>query len=185
MSDKVTFGISEVAVASVTVTEGVTTYGTPVKIPGAMQLTLTPKNTEIKLEADNDPNYFATTSNDGYDAELTMAKIPDTLKTGYMGYEADADGSIGEDVTALPKPFALLYQVEGDAEGTRHIFYNCVPSRGTKTEKSGKTPEGETIPMLIKKPEDSKFIKFFSQKSVDATKYDAWYTAVQIFNEGV
>ena len=84
MSNKVQFGINNVYVSKITVAGGVTSYADPVAIAGAVSLTATPENEEIKFEADNDPNYFAKFANKGYGIEMAMAIIPDQFKIDYI-----------------------------------------------------------------------------------------------------
>lgn len=185
MVNKVQFGISQVHTAAVTETLGVTTYETPTKIPGAVSMTATPNNTEVKFEADNDPNYFATFANDGYGIELAMALVPDDFKVSFLGYKKDEAGLIAEDTAAVTKPLALLFQIDGDTESVRCVYYKCVPGRPTLSPKTGKTPEAQTVPITVGKPVDSNYSFAYARKSENPAAYEAWFTTVQKYTEGV
>lgn len=184
MSNKVQFGLSEIYVATVTEAEGVTTYGTPTAIKGGVSITATPNNEEIKFEADNDPNYFSAYANAGYSIEMAMALIPDDFKKNYLGYKEDENGLVVEDVTAIGKPFALMFQIEGDTEAVRCVYYKCTAGRPTLAPKTGKTPEAQTIPVTVGKPVDSNYSFGYARKSENETAYNAWFTAVQKFTAG-
>ena len=41
-----------------------------------------------------------------------------------------------EDAEALPKPFAMAYEVQGDAKKRRNIFYYCMPARVSGDDKT-------------------------------------------------
>ncbi len=177
--NKVQFGLSQVHFASVTETEGATTYGTPAAYYGGVSLTATPNGEEMKFEADNDPNFFVNYTNSGYTTELVLSVVPDDFKVNYLGYVRDAGGTVYEDTNALSKPFALLFELQGDREPVRCIFYKCTASRPNLGAKTGREVEGQTLSMTVSKPGDSPYSFAYCRQSEDATKYAAWFTTVQ------
>ena len=183
MSNKVQFGINNVYVSKITVAGGVTSYADPVAIAGAVSLTATPENEEIKFEADNDPNYFAKFANKGYGIEMAMAIIPDQFKIDYLGYKRDANGVVLEDVTASGADFALLFEVQGDTEAVRFAYYKCTAGRPTLAPKTGSTPEAQTIPITVGKPVDSNNSTASLSASANPTVFANWFTAVQSFSD--
>ncbi|MEA4988933.1 MAG: major tail protein [Anaerovorax sp.] len=185
MENKVQFGLSNVYYAEVLEQDGVTTYGKPFKGEGAVSMTATPTNTEVKFEADNNPNYFVNYANDGYTLELSMATISDEFKTKFLGYKKDKNGLIAEDTSSIAKPFALMFEVGGDAEAVRCIYYRCTAGRPTLAPKTGTTPEAQVVPVTVGKPADSQYSFSYCRKTENPTAYDEWYNTVQKFVEGV
>ena len=182
MSNKVQFGINNVHVAKITVTDGVVSYGVPVAIPGAVSITATPDTEEVKFEADNDKNYFTKYANDGYGIEMAMGLIPEAFKLDYLGYIKDANGVVLEDTTAAGADFALLFEVQGDSEAVRCAYYKCTAGRPTLAPKTGNTPEAQTVPITVGKPVDSNY-SFSSVKASDSpTVFVNWFTSVQSFS---
>ena len=95
MSDSkgVRYGISNAHYALYTEGSGSTagTYATPVAMPGATQLTLTPQGETWTFYADNIA-YETGSSNTGYEVSLTIAVFGDQAKIDLLGYETDSNG---------------------------------------------------------------------------------------------
>jgi len=183
MSNKVQFGLSNVHFAQLKETDGVSKYETPFAAQGAVSMTATPTNTEVKFQADNNPNYYAAYANDGYTLELAMALIEDEFKTRFLGYKKDTKGLIVEDVTVAGVPFALLFEINGDQEPIRCAYYRCTAGRPTLAPKSGTTPEAQTVPITVSKPYGSNYSFAYCRKTENPEAYDNWYKSVQIFTE--
>ena len=99
----------------------------------------------------------------------------------------DATGIQYEDADADPKPFAIMGEFKGDAEGIRWIYYNCVASRikqaGENKDKQ-KEPDSEELevtssplPVTIG-GEEKNIVRGGLTKSMNAATYDAWFTKV-------
>lgn len=137
----VTVGSTGVTVGTSTnVTAGATGWGTPRAVPGAVDFSPKAQGKESTFYADNGI-YFTSTSNNGYTADLEIALIPDDLLAEIMGWLTDSNGAIIEIANAIPKHFALMGQVCGDAKNRRFVYYDCLAAR---PEKSHKT-KGESI----------------------------------------
>lgn len=136
MSDSkgVRFGISNAHYALYTEgTGGATgTYATPVAMPGATQLTLTPQGNTWTFYADNIA-YETGSSNTGYEVSLTIAVIGDQAKIDLLGYVADSNGVVYESADAESKSCALLWQFDGSKVKKRGILYNVKFTRPTET----------------------------------------------------
>ena len=53
-----------------------------------------------------------------------------------------------ENANVQPKSFALLFQEEGDANGTKFVLYNCTctrPSRELNTTTESVEPQTQTV----------------------------------------
>lgn len=135
---KVQFGLSKAYYA--VIDNG--TYGTPVPLPGAVSLTISREGSEPqKFYADNIAYYVAPSANGGYTGTLTLAKVPDTFRVAVLGEIVDDNGIQLEVADANPKAFALMYEVEGDADEKRYVFFNCTAQRvaGNANTKSDST----------------------------------------------
>lgn len=139
MANKVKYGLSNAYYAVLDETLG--TYGTPVALPGAVNMSLEPQGDTNKFRADN-IDYFVSISNNGYEGDLELALIPDSFRTDVLGELVDATTGLQyERADAKPKPFALLFQFEGDDHATRHVLYYC---KATRPQLASQTTE-ETI----------------------------------------
>ena len=125
MENKVTFGLSKVHIAFIEEGE----YLTPVEVPGAVSFTPSTAGDSSSFSADNNPKYFTRNTNAGYTAELTQARWPLEILAEMLGYEIDEQGGMLEVANAKAKPFALLFQVEGDVGAIRVVNYHCTASR--------------------------------------------------------
>lgn len=144
MADKVQFNLKNVHYAPMTTTGETPEWGTPVKIPGAVSLTLDQQGELTKFYADGIV-YWQSSSNNGYEGELEVALYPDSMLVDIWGYtKTDTDSVLIENATVEPKPFALLYEIDGDVNGRRYCMYNCSGTRpgiGSKTNEASKTPQ--------------------------------------------
>jgi len=86
--NKVKFGLKNVHYAAITETEGVVTYAEPVKIPGAVSISLSAEGEESSFYAD-DIKYFNQFANNGYAGDLEMALIPDAFRVAVLGAHPD------------------------------------------------------------------------------------------------
>ena len=122
MSNKIKYGLKNVHYAPVTetITEGVTsvTFSTPVAIPGAVNLTLSPVGDTTPFYAD-DVEYYTAIANNGYDGSIEMALIPDSFKVTVLKEIVDAKKVQFEESDKQPAPFALLFEFAGDVKATR------------------------------------------------------------------
>ena len=72
--NRVTFGLKNVHYATFTVTGGTIIYDTPIRIPGAVNLSLEPRGDMSEFYAD-DMLYYSASNNQGYDGTLEIAEI--------------------------------------------------------------------------------------------------------------
>lgn len=179
--NKVKYGLKNVHYAVITDTAGVITFGTPVRIPGAVNLVLNPKGDKTEFYAD-DMAYFVTTANQGYEGSLELALIPDAFRKDVLGDKEDANKALFEDAAAIPKNIALMYEFEGDAKATRHVNYNVSvarPSIQSKTKTSSIEPVTDTINITASPASDTGYVKAKIQSG--DTGYDTFYSSVYQF----
>jgi phi13 family phage major tail protein len=181
--NKVTFGLKNVHYATYTVTNGVVTYDTPIPMPGGVELTTEPRGDLVEFYAD-DMLYYSASNNQGYDGTLSIANIPEQFAIDCLGEELDEeDGVLNELADAKGKPFALLFEFDGDVKATRHVLYNCTANRPTvssSTKTNTAEPNANELtfvasPIVI---DGKRMVKTKTGATTPDTVYDAWYTAV-------
>lgn len=124
---KVKFGLKNVHIAPLNLTNN--TYGTIFALPGAVNLSLDAEGEESNFAADNNAKYFSRYSNNGYSGTLEVALFNEDFLTQILGQIKDTNGALIENIEATNTPFALMFEVEGDVENRRTVFYNVTASR--------------------------------------------------------
>ena len=146
--NKIKFGLSNVHIAKMNIGEdGAITYGTPFKVPGAVNLSLDAEGESEPFYADN-MKFWESFANNGYSGELEIAKLPEEFETEILGQTKDSNGAIIENINDTISPFAFMYQIEGDQTGTRFCYYNTTvsrPSTEAATTEDTKTPNTDTL----------------------------------------
>lgn len=183
MSNKIKFGLKNVHYAVVTEAGGEVEYGTPKRIPGAVNLTLDAAGESVQFYAD-DMVYYEENTNDGYTGSLEIALIPDDFRKDVLGEMEDANGALIENKDAKAKHFALLFEFDGDAKKTRHVLYYVLASRPSvsgSTRTNTKEPQTETLNITARPAPDTGDVKAKVPQS-DTPAYNDFYTAVYLKN---
>lgn len=181
--NRVTFGLSKAHIAFMDLIASVPTWGTPQAIPGIVRFTPTAVGDSSTFYADNLP-YFQITANNGYTAEWEVANMPDALLAEMLGWEIDSNGMLVEVANAIPKPFALLGQVEGDKRNRRFVYYQCVATRPAKertTKNESITPNTDVLNLTISPIEidDKTIVKGDLELSdTNAAAFNSFFTSV-------
>lgn len=181
-ANKVKFNIKNVHFAVLTeAADGIITWGTPVKIPGAVSIGLDANGEITPFYADG-ITYYQSASNAGYEGDLEMALIPDEFRVAVLKEELDTKKVLFENANVETGAFALLFEFDGDVKATRHCLYNCVSTRPTiesKTIEDKKEPGTEKLTITASPlPDEKGTVKGKSTPETDAAVYDAWYSAV-------
>lgn len=184
MANKVKYGLKNVyyAVATINPADQTATYGTPVRWPGAVNLSLDAEGESTKFRADN-VDYWVGQSNNGYSGDFESALIPDSFRVDVLGDIVDSNGALVENAGASTHEFALLFQFEGDANATRHVLYNCTASRPSVSgETTGEEiePQTETLSLTAVAVHNSALDADITKARVneDDTPYATWFDAV-------
>ncbi|MBR3236968.1 MAG: phage tail protein [Oscillospiraceae bacterium] len=185
MPNKIKYGLKSVYYAVGTPGANNTmTYGTPVAIPGAVNLSLDPQGDSTPFYADNIV-YYQGTANTGYEGDLEIALIPDSFKTDVLGFITDGKDVLVEDAEAATVHFALLFQFEGDSKATKHVLYNCTAARPTvagATKEASIEPQTETLSITATTvyfaTVDTEVVKAEANEDSDSTTYSGWTTTV-------
>lgn len=189
--NKIVYGLRNVHYSKMSVDEtGKITYAKPSALKGAVEISLESKAELVEFEADNTV-YYSAPGVSAYEGTLTLAKVPDTFLVDILGEELDTvDGTQTEIDGAHTSNFALMFQFEGDVNGTRHLFYNCSASRPSVASKTGK--EIGTTELAFKasaKPlesvNDKALVKTKTTASTTSTVYNGWFDNVYLKSTGV
>ncbi len=181
--NKVKYGLKNVYYAPITLTNNVPSYATPVHIPGAVNLSLSPVGEKVKFAADDMEDYFAENINNGYDGSLEMALIPDSFRTDVLGDTVDTNGAIIENANATVKKFALMFEFDGDAKKTRHVLYNVLATRPnieSSTKTSTKEPKTDSLEIEVRPALGTSDVK--AKVLQGETGYNAFFSAVYLKN---
>lgn len=183
--NKIKYGLKNVyyAVAAIA-DDGSATYETPVRIPGAVNLSMEPQGDRDPFYAD-DIEYFVSISNTGYEGDLEIAMVPESFETDVLKAIEDSKGVLFEEVNPEIVHFALLFQFAGDKKNIRHCFYNCTAMRPTvEGETKGENIEPKTDSLSLSASSvyfaglDKDIVKARTKSDTDAETYNAWFDAV-------
>lgn len=183
--NKIKYGLKNVYYAVATLAaDGTATFATPVRIPGAVNLSLEPQGDREPFYAD-DVEYFVSISNTGYEGDLEIALVPESFETDVLKAVVDTNKVLFEEVSPEIVHFALLFQFAGDKKNIRHCFYNCTAMRPTvegETKGENIEPKTETLSLRAGSIYDATLQKdIVKGKTKDDTTeaiYNAWFTQV-------
>lgn len=188
MTNKVTFGLKNVyyALYNESVSDGKTlvTYGTPVPITGAVNLSLSPAAGDLQnIAADDNPTYVSIASPaDGYTGNVIFYHLPKSFLTDVLGYGEDTSNNFIYKVAgAQKKNFALLYEIGGDQVPTRYVLYKCTPGEfelSTQTNADSVTANEINIPVTISAEAQQGLIRAYVEKQAVAGMFENFFTTV-------
>ncbi len=181
--NKVKFGLNKVHYAKITAwsDDGVPTFATPVRIPGAVSLSIDANGENESFYADNTV-YYVINNNAGYTGDLEIALITTDFTTEILGEIQDTNGVLVERNDAETAQFALLFEFSGDKNKIRHVLYCCSASR-PKTESSTteESTEVKTDTLSLKASAlPNGIVKSKTCENTDETTYNNWYKSVYI-----
>lgn len=185
--NKIKYGLKNVYYAIATIDEdGSATYATPVRIPGAVSLSLEPQGDREPFYAD-DIEYFVSISNTGYEGSLEIAMMPESFEKDVLKAIEDSKGVLFEEVDPEIVHFALLFQFAADKKAIRHCMYNCTAMRpNVESETKGENIEPRTDELDLRAGTiynatlGKDIIKAKTKSDTDATVYNSWFTQVQV-----
>lgn len=178
--NKVEFGLRNAYYAPITESEdGNISYGTPVRIPGAVSLTIEPSGDLIRFKAD-DVDYYTNPNNQGYEGNLNLARVTDKFREDILGETLTKGGVLVENADAQTKRFALLFEFQGDKKAIRHVLYYCSANRPTEASqtKDGGDPNTTDLSIVASPRPDNSIVKAKTTPGVTDAIYNAWYTEV-------
>lgn len=182
MSDKnkVQFNLKNVHYAVLKIAEdGSISWGIPVAVPGAVTLTLDPQGSVEPFYADG-VVYYQSVANNGYSGDLEVARIHDQMLQDIWKFEVDSNNVIIEDANQEPNAFALLYQIDGDANDDYYCLYNCTGTRpgiGGTTNTETKTPQTKSS-TISAVPLSNGRVMARTTSATEKTVRDGWFKSV-------
>jgi phi13 family phage major tail protein len=181
--NKVKFGLNKVHWAKITAwsDEGVPTFATPVRLPGAVSLSVDANGEQENFYAD-DGVYYVLNNNAGYDGELEIALITTDFATTILGEQLDSKGVLVERNDAEFAQFALMFEFTGDKNKIRHVLYCCSASRpANEGETNEESKKVKTEKLKLKASAlPSGLVKSKTCENTDETTYNNWYNSVYI-----
>ena len=185
MANKIMYGLKNVHYAKLIETVDTTTgevsysYGTVKAWPGAVSLSLAPQGDILKEYAD-DIEWYTLATNNGYEGDFEYEVMPEDFRENILGEMLDNKGVFVEKNDTSTTYFALLFEVNGDANKRRNLFYKCSATRENNensTKGESIEPTHGTITITAVARTDGK-VKASTSENVDTSTYNAWYSAV-------
>ncbi len=180
--DKVKFNIKNVHVAPMSKDGATPEWGEIIKIPGAVTFALDPQGELTPFYADG-VVYYQSQSNNGYTGDLEVASFPATfLKAIYQIQEGETSKVLTENSNKEIKPFAMMFEEDGDEFGTKFVLYNCMatrPKRTFNTNTNTKTPQTQTISVTAS-PLENGSVMAMTQEDTPKAVIENWYKSVYV-----
>lgn len=181
--NKVKFGLNKVHYAKITswTDDGVPTFATPVRIPGAVSLSIDASGGADNFFADNGV-YYVINNNSGYEGDLEIALVTTDFATEILGEKLDNNGVLVESNDAELAQFALLFEFCGDKNHIRHVLYCCSanrPATESATTEDETEVKTETLSLKATALPDG-LVKSKTCENTDETTYNNWYKSVYI-----
>lgn len=183
--NKVKYNIKNVHAALQTESEEtgstVYTYEAPQHIPGAVSISLDAEGEISTFWADGIA-YYVTSANNGYSGDLEMALIPSWFREKILNETKDSKGVLVENSNNNTKPFALLFEFDGDVKAIRRCLYNCTctrPSIESETKEDTVEPGTETL-SITNSPRSDGLVKAQTGPDTDPGTYENWYKTVYV-----
>lgn len=179
--NKVKFGLTNVYYARITgwSVDGTPVYEIPVRLPGAVNLSIDANGEADNFYADNSV-YYVINNNAGYSGDLEIALVPTEFATNILGEVLDGNGVLAERNDSELTEFALAFEFSGDKNKIRHWMYRCSASR-PKTESSTteESTEVKTETLSIKAAAlPNGFVKSKTCESTEESVYLNWFKNV-------
>lgn len=181
-NNKVKFNLKNAHYALLTLgADDTPSYGTPVRLPGAVSLSLSANGEPENFYADGIA-YYVINNNMGYDGDLELALIPESFREDVLNELKDTNGVLIETSDAELAHFALLFEFDGDQKHIRHVMYNCTASRpGIEGKTNEESREVQTEKLTIKAtPLPDGTVKAKTGDTTDSATYEGWYESVYL-----
>ena len=182
MANKVKFNLCDVYYALLEKnTETTAEYATPVRLPGAVSLSLDPEGEQEPFFADG-VEYYILSNNMGYTGDLELALIPESFRTDVLKETNDNNQVLIERDDVEFARFALLFRFDGDKKQIRHVIYNCTvyrPKIESKTNEESKEVQTETL-NITARPLRMGLVKAKTGNGTAPNTYDNWFKSVYV-----
>ena len=181
--NKIKFGLKNVHRAPFEIGENnVVKYGTPVRLKGAVSLTLDADVTSTKVPADDLPAFVTLIEDNGFTGALEVTYLQDDDRVEMFGARIDDNGVLVESNSDIAKPQSLLSEISGDESKIRHVLYNVLfskPAAGSQTGESAN--QNDSCNLVARPAEDTGEIKAKVENTTEtAETYKNWFTKVYV-----
>lgn len=183
---KVKFNIKNLQISPIESIDdsGVPTYGTPVKCPGAVSLSLDPSGESTVIYADGNA-YATVASGAGYTGTLETYGFPTSILKDVFGYEEDKNKNMIE-VQSTNKEFGFQFECDNeDGYTTRFTIYRASatkPNISLNTTEDSPTVNTTSVDLTVSAvaTEDGakKIVKGWAEH--DATNFGTYFTAITL-----
>lgn len=178
MANKVVFGLENVHVCTYTAAaDGTVTLGTPLHVPGAVNMSLEPESEENSFYADN-VKFYTSYSDNGFTGELEMAMFPDEFKTQFLNYTELTGGGLAQVKGVQNKDVCIMFEAKGDAEKRRCILYNVALggiNREYATTTESNEPQTASLSFTVNGDNKTGVVK--AEYPQTASAYETLFTA--------
>lgn len=126
---------------------GNVTMGSPYHQVGARGFSPSESTDTVTWPAD-DIDYYTQISEGAIEGDLTVAKFDDAFKVQFLGYKYLTDGGLAQVKNAVKPNVYIAFEVSGDKQGRRVIFYNGTLGSITReysTKEQGSEPVEESL----------------------------------------
>ena len=183
--NKVRFNLKNVHYAKLTVTSSSSgdsfSWATPVHVPGAVSLSLSAQGALEPFYADGIVYYRSVNQDGSYNGDLEMARFPDQMHQDLWHYTLGTTSKVlTEMVSGEAVPFALLFQLDGDAGNDYYCLYNCTATKPTinaQTTNEGKNIQTQSSTISADALSDGSVLARTTGDTPTATK-SGWFTTV-------
>ena len=182
--NKIRFGLKNVHYAKLTKTLDedtgayTYTYGDVKAFPGAVNLSLSPEGDASDEYAD-DEIWSRLNANNGYSGDYEYEVLPEDFATAILGLTKTTGGVFIEKSDVDPSPFALMFEIAGDATKRRYLFYEVNttrPSDEGSTKTDSISPIHGTMTFAARPRSTDKKVKAYVDEG--ATDYSTWFSKV-------
>ena len=185
-TNKVKFNVKQSHYATFsTETSPANPYNTPVPINGTVSISLEQQGELTPFYADGIV-YYTSSTNGGYEGDLTIALIPDDFRVAVLGEKADTNQVLVENANAVNNPFAYGCRIDGNELPTFFWFYNCTATRPSieATTIEDTTEVNTDVLTLSIAPDDSGNVRSKFVGTADEGIGKTWFDNVYIPNYG-
>lgn len=183
--NKVQFNLKNVHYAVLTEsigTGGAVTYSyaTPVHVPGAVSLSLEQQGEVNKFYADGIA-YYVSSANNGYEGDLEMARFPEQMLQDIWKFVKNStDKTLIEKSGVEFADFALLFEIDGDADKDFYCLYKCSATRpaiASATTEDTKEPQTQSCTISAISRGDDMILARTTSDTTASIK-SGWWSAV-------
>lgn len=184
---KSVIGLRNVVIAQLlTDTDSTTTYDDPESIEGAIDMSITPNNSDPDVQYADDIEFDVIQPDPEVTVALEMTQLPLGIRAGIEGAKLDDNGVMVQSATDTPPYCAIGAKAELRAGGYRYIW--LLKCRATPMTEQYHTKEGATITRqtgkveftAIKRTSDGhwKYTADEGQNGFDAAKAASFFDSV-------